>query len=148
MENSLYQALDIIVTSLSVVASVLIAFILFRTSKKIEKQSYSNELKLLWSQIDSTVLSNNDLLIEADKLIHPDKVSDTIEIKRRRWLCYMLQNAIAITHNGIEKKLMPDPENADKSLSKTLQTLGKNIEYKQVLDYCHEKSLKERCEKI
>jgi hypothetical protein len=60
----------------------------------------------------------------------------------------MLQNAIAITHTGITKKLIPDEVSVEKSLNKTLSTLAKNPEYKQVSEFCHEIDLKAKCDTI
>ncbi len=148
MSQDTYQLLDLIIAFLSVLTTAIIAWVLFDAGKKSEKQNYSNELKNLWTQIDSTVLSNDLLLFEADKMIHPNKIGDSIEVKRRRWICYMLQNAIAITQTGITKKLIPDEQNVQKSLDKTLSTLAKNPEYKEVSEYCHEKELKEKCDAI
>lgn len=142
MDQAAYQLVDIIVGTMSVLTTAIIAWILFTTGKKSEKQKYLDDLKNLWTQIDAAVLAKDELLVEADRLIHPDRTEDTIEAKRRRWICYMLQNAIAITHTGISKKLFPDTQSVQNSLHKTLSALAKNKEYKQVAEYCHETNLK------
>lgn len=142
------NTLSLIVDFLTLISSITIALILYRASRKIENQNFSNALKDSWITIDSTILSNDKLLIEADFLIHPESSNDSIEVKRRRWICYMVGNTLSVNYNGIVNKLMPDSRGSMVSLERTLKGMTRHPEFMQVVDYFYEDGFKKLVRKV
>lgn len=148
MELLSTEIITLIISGLSLITSVVIAFILHSAGKKIETQNFSNSLRGSWIEIDSTVLTDEKLLYEIDRLIHPAHENSTIDEKKRRWLCYMIANALSVNYNGIRHKLLPDPKGAEASLIKSLEGLTQHPEFMEVVEYSYEKQFKELCYRI
>ena len=113
MEHSQFEILSILINFFSLATSVSIAVLLYFTSKKIDTQNYTHSIKNAWIALDTAVLSNEQLLVEADYLLHPEKKDEPIEVKRRRWVCYLYLNTISTVYNGIKHKLIEDPKAAN-----------------------------------
>lgn len=129
MELLTTELLTLIISALSLITSVVIAYILHSAGKKIETQNFSNSLRSSWIDIDSTVLANEKLLIEIDDLLHPGHRDAPINEKQKRWLCYMIANALAVNYNGIKHGLLPDPKAAEASLIRSLEGLTQHKEF-------------------
>ena len=148
MSQSNTDFIFIIIEFFSLIVSIFISLLLYITSRKIETQNFSNSLRNSWISIDSNVLSNDELLSEADFLLHPEHRNDSLEMKRRRWLCYMIGNTLSVNYNGITHKLLPDPEASKASLIKSLEGLTQHPEFMDITKYFYEKDFILLCEEI
>lgn len=148
MELLTTELLTLIISVLSLITSVVIAYIIHSAGKKIETQNFSNSLRSSWIDIDSTVLANEKLLIEIDDLLHPGHRDTPINEKQKRWLCYMIANALAVNYNGIKHGLLPDTKTAEASLIRSLEGLTQHKEFMDVIEYSYEKNFKELCYQV
>lgn len=148
MELTTAESISLIISFLSLVSSIALAVILYFASKKNETQSFSNTLRDSWIQIDSTVLSDEKLLVEVDYLLHPDQKGSTIDEKRRRWLCYMIANTLSVNYNGIRHNLLPDPKASEESLIRSLESLTQHKEFMDLVEYFYERDFRDFCYKI
>src|SRR5690606_13316635 len=143
MEQFSTELLTLVIGILSLLTSITIAFILHNASKKIETQNFSNSLRASWIDIDSTVLADDRLLEAIDDLLHPGYKGSPIEEKRRRWLCYMISNALSVNFNGIKHRLLPDPKAAEQSLIASLEGLTQHPEFMDIIvNYSYEQDFK------
>ena len=121
---------------------------LYFASKKIDTQNYTNSIKNSWIAVDTVVLSDEKLLFEADYLLHPDKKNETIEAKRRRWICYLYLNTISTVYNGIKHNLIADRKAANDSLIKSLEGLTRHPEFMEMSEYFYEDGLTDLCREL
>jgi hypothetical protein len=148
MEDSQFETLSILINFFSLATSVSIAVLLYFASKKIDTQNYTHSIKNAWIALDTAVLSNEQLLVEADYLLHPEKKDEPIEVKRRRWVCYLYLNTISTVYNGIKHKLIEDPKAANASIVKSLEGLTQHPEFMEMSEYFYEDELKDLCRKL
>ena len=145
MDHTQFEILALIINCLSVLSSLTIAIIVFLASKKIDSQNYTYAVKSAWMTLDSTILADEALLIQADYLLHPEKRDEPIELKKRRWICYLYLNTLSTVYNGIENNLISNPQAARDSLIKTLQGLVRNPEFMEMTEYFYVESLRKLC---
>lgn len=148
MPSNLHEWSSLLIDLLSLGASIAIAVVLYRTSRTIERQNFSNSLRSAWIDIDSVALQDEATLHEIDFLLHPDKHTDPIAIKRRRWICYMIGNTLSVNYNGIKAKLLPDVDGSFHSLQRSLEGLTRHPEFMQVTEYFYEDEFRSLCRDI
>lgn len=148
MPFDIHELSSLLINLLSLGASIAIAVVLYRTSRTIERQNFSNSLRNAWIDIDSVALQDEATLHEIDFLLHPDRKDDPIEIKRRRWLCYMIGNTLSVNYNGIKSKLLPDVDGSFHSLQRSLEGLTRHPEFMQVTEYFYEDEFRILCRDI
>jgi len=85
MDQAVWDTFGHIVTALTLLATVGIAFAVGRASKRSAVLQTEGLLRSSWIALDQAVLQDDRLLEIKDCLLHPDDDQASIEERRFRW---------------------------------------------------------------
>jgi hypothetical protein len=95
---------------LTLIVTVVLTYLLYRGTKAIAAIEYSRSLRDAWITLDSVVLSNDEMLKIADKLMDPKAIDDPIDLRRKKWIAFIVFNILASTFEGHEQEFMKDED--------------------------------------
>lgn len=94
----------------TLVVTVVISIILQRWSSRVARTEHERSLREWWNTLNETALSSEEMLLVADKLMHPSAVGQTVEEKRRRWFAFLVLNALSSSFLGAQDGLSRSKE--------------------------------------
>lgn len=104
------------------VVTVMLSLFAYFGTKQIAKIEYGRAIRDAWLTIDTTALSNDEMLKVADLLVDPNSTNDTVEVRRKKWFAYLLLNPLLSGFEGNRKGFLED-KYVRNSLEQTLKPL-------------------------
>jgi hypothetical protein len=99
------EAKDVVATAVAVrslATTTVLAVIAYRASKRFAALEADRVVREMWNLFNQLALSDDRNLVSADRLMsHESKPGSSLEDTRRRWLGYVLLNALATTHMNV-----------------------------------------------
>ncbi|MFJ9775707.1 hypothetical protein ACIRVF_31430 [Kitasatospora sp. NPDC101157] len=147
MIQTVCQIVQAIASVAGVAATVFIAWTVRRGTKRLARIEHDRAIKNAWIAIDTIALSDDRNLEAADLLINPDTEGDSLEERRRRWLCFMFMNPMGATFRGFDGGLFDS--SAAAPYENELYPLASNeVFFAMVKKYAFEPGFVELCERL
>lgn len=106
-EIQAYSAIaQTVVAFLTLIVTAALTYLVYRGTKAIAAIEYSRSIRDAWLTLDSVALASDDLLTAADKLMDASTAGDPIELRRKRWLTFMVLNIMISTFEGQKSKFL------------------------------------------
>jgi hypothetical protein len=122
-EIQAYSAIaQTIIAFFTLIVTIALTYLVYRATKIIAAIEYSRSIRDAWLSVDSVALSNDEMLKIADKLMDPSTVNDSIELRRKRWLAFMVFNIMVSNFEGKEHSFLKD-EDSKAAFDKLLMPL-------------------------
>lgn len=135
------------VASVNVGVTVYIAVTVRNAGRKVVAMEQDRAIKEAWIQIDQTALSNSDDLSTLDQMFHPDRQSEDMPEKRKRWLAYMVLNPLEAAWSAAQQKNMPD--GANKSSEGAMRNLVRDKGIAELIqEVVYGEAFKQRCKDL
>ncbi|MFF3398253.1 hypothetical protein ACFYW6_07040 [Streptomyces sp. NPDC002659] len=127
--------------------TVVIAWLVHRLTRRIARIEHGRELKNAWIAVDNVVFGDEALLRIADQLTHAGTESDSMEVRRKRWICLMLMNPLSTVFTGISEGLLD--ERATVILERELYVLVRDdMFFALSQEYTYEPEFAELCRRL
>lgn len=91
---------------LTLIVTAALTYLVYRGTKNIAAIEYSRSIRDAWLAFDSVALASDDMLIVADKLMDASTAGNPIELRRKRWLTFMVLNIMTSTFEGRKYKFV------------------------------------------
>ena len=102
---TLTDTAQVIVAVASLCTSAALALVAYLVTKRFAGVEADRSVRAMWGEFNALALSNDDCLRAADAIMsHESRSDEDIEAVRRRWLSYVLINALATGYrHGVTK---------------------------------------------
>lgn len=128
------QILERLLDASSLIASVVIAFAVYRGTKTFARMQLQHDQRTAWMDLDFHVLENDHVLEVVDQLLHPDDPGATLSRRRKRWICYLLRNPLESMYLGAQAGLVNCEETSMASLRASLKALVRDDMFMEMID--------------
>jgi hypothetical protein len=122
MNPDVISAISVAAQTIIAGASLLIAWVIWRDSRREKKAEASRIIQDVWNVVNTMAITNDEILEEVDKMFAPAFASQSIEVKRKRWIAFCVLNALQITYLEEVYDIL-DEEYASQSLKQLLPVL-------------------------
>ena len=103
--NSLTAIAQAVLSLAALIASIAVSVFVYYGTKRMTRIEFDRSIREWWNALDQLALSNDELLVVADKLFYPTATNETIDQKRRKWFTFVILNALASSHTGYKQGL-------------------------------------------
>lgn len=149
MDLEAKDAIAIAIALASLVTTTVIALIAYRASKRFATLEADRAVRDLWNQFNTLALSDEKNLVAADGLMsHESKPGSTLEETRRRWLGYVLLNALATSHLHLLRGHTMSKKFQEELLDQQLRALMRSEDLYRMTQHGYEREFKALCAKI
>ena len=148
------EIIQIIIGSVEILATLLIAYTVHRQAKTLKKVEIHSRAIEAYNILNRLAISSDENLIAFDSLGR-ENVNESIEIRRKRWCAFVWLEALQVTFYGFKVKMI-DEVYARQALDQQLKIILKDsIVYDSVCErgfhpdfvkYC--KEIKKQIDKI
>lgn len=108
-EIQAYSAIaQTIIAFFTLIVTAALTYLVYRGTKTIAGIEYSRSIRDAWLAVDSVALSNDELLNVADRLMDATTINDPIELRRKRWLAFMVLNIMISYFEGQKHEFLKD----------------------------------------
>jgi hypothetical protein len=104
---------------LTVGASVLVAFVVYRASKRYERGKFHQTIQQMWNTVNSQALDSPEDIKVAEWLFSGERQVGDIDLGRAKYFAFMVLNPLHMAFLGKRDGVM-DSEYADKNLGDLL----------------------------
>ncbi len=121
---SAVEIVQIYLAGLQVIATVLIALVLFRQAEKLKRIETTGHVQASYNVLNSIALENPENLKILDSFGRPD-TNDTEETRRKRWCAFVWLVALQEVHFSVTSRLL-DRRYGEQSLRQQLEIILKD----------------------
>jgi hypothetical protein len=129
-------------------AAIAIAVVVYRASNLIARMQYEWSVREAWNALDSVALSDERMLVMADRLMDPSSTNRSLEAIQRKWFVFMVLNALASSYMGAKRGLTQSKKDTLSICTHHLSRLVVDDEIFALTQHGYEKDFSAFCRNI
>lgn len=119
-----YEILTLILATFQAMATILIAYVLFRQTEKLKKLEYAHNLQAAYNTLNVAAISSEENLLAFDSLGRAD-IKEDKSIRRKRWAGFVWLCTLQNVYLSFESSML-DKDYGKKTLEEQLNIILKD----------------------